>query len=90
VAVVQQVQQVQELVAQVVLVIYTLVELVQREQEQVLAVAAVERDLLALAQTHLLTMAVLAAQAAAVVVGLALVVLQVQAAMELFIFTTKE
>jgi hypothetical protein len=66
------------------------VELVQQEQELLLAAAVAVQDLLALAQTHLLTMAVLAAQAAAVAAALLQQVLQVQAVTALSFYTTKE
>jgi hypothetical protein len=72
------------------LVISTQAVLVHQEQELLLVVLVAVLDLLALAQTHLLTMAAMVAQVAVVGAVLLLVVLQAQAVTALFIFTTKE
>jgi hypothetical protein len=74
----------------VALVIFTLAVLAQQEQEHLSVVEVVWQDLLLLAQTHLPTMAVMAAQVVAVGVVLVLVALLAQAVTALFIFTTKE
>jgi hypothetical protein len=66
--VVQWEQQVQALVVLVVLVISLQAAQVHQEQEHLSVVVAVEQDLLALAQTHPLMLAVTAAQVAAAVV----------------------
>jgi hypothetical protein len=74
----------------VVLAIYTLAVQAHRGQEHLLAVAVAVQVWLALAQTHLLTMAATAVQVVAVGAVLLLVALLAQAVTALFIFTTKE
>jgi hypothetical protein len=74
----------------VVLVISMLVVLAHQEQVFYLVAVVVVQVFLALAQTHLQTMAVTAVQVEAVEAVLLLVALLAQAATALSIFTTRE
>jgi hypothetical protein len=90
VAVEQQEHQEQAQAVLAVLAISMLAVLAHQEQEHLSVVAVVAQDLLLLAQTHLPTMAVTAAQVVAVGAVLVLVALLAQAGMELFSYIIKK